>query len=103
MSVKIVKKLLKFAVRTIKLASTELQTALFEVADLCNQRPVGLSMGISGGLFFGVAGHFLSYFFLTLVTQTIHLSDYVLKKVDKWGLSCARLNKHSTVVQLVLK
>ena len=42
-SVKIVKKLLKIAVGNIKLTPTELQTALFEVADLCNQRPIGLN------------------------------------------------------------
>ena len=42
-SIKLVKKLLKISVGDIKLTPTELQTALFEIADLCNERPIGLN------------------------------------------------------------
>ena len=42
-SVKIIKRLLRTAVGDIRLTPSELQTALFEAADLCNQRPIGLN------------------------------------------------------------
>ena len=39
----IVKRLLKFSVGDSKLTPLELQTALFECADICNERPLGLN------------------------------------------------------------
>ena len=42
-SIKMVKRLLKIAVGTIRLTPSELQTALFEIADICNNRPIGIN------------------------------------------------------------
>ena len=42
-SIKHVKRLLKIAVGDIKLTPSELQTALFEVANLCNEKPIGVN------------------------------------------------------------
>ena len=41
--IKIIKRLLKIAVGPVKLSPTELQTALYEIADLCNNRPIGVN------------------------------------------------------------
>ena len=42
-TIKVIKRLLKIAVGEIRLTPSELQTALFEVANLCNERPVGIN------------------------------------------------------------
>ena len=42
-SIKIVKRLLKIAMGESKLTTSDLQTVLFEVANLCNERPVGIN------------------------------------------------------------
>ena len=42
-SIKLIKRLLKIAVGSIRLTPSELQTVLFEVADLCNNRPIGVN------------------------------------------------------------
>ena len=42
-SIKIVKRLLKIAMGESKLTTSELQTVLFEVANLCNERPIGIN------------------------------------------------------------
>ena len=42
-SIKLVKRLLKVAIGDVKLTPSELQTALFEVANLCNERPIGVN------------------------------------------------------------
>ena len=42
-SIKQVKRLLKIAVGEVKLTPSELQTALFEVANLCNEKPIGVN------------------------------------------------------------
>ena len=39
----IVKRLLKFSVGDTRLTPLELQTSFFEIADICNQRPIGLN------------------------------------------------------------
>ena len=39
----IVKRLLKFSVGDTRLSPMELQTAFFQIADICNQRPIGLN------------------------------------------------------------
>ena len=41
-SIKKIKRLLKIAVGDIRLTPTELQTALYEIANLCNEKPVGM-------------------------------------------------------------
>ena len=42
-SIKIVKRLLKIAIGDSKLTPSELQTVVFEVANLCNERPLGIN------------------------------------------------------------
>jgi len=42
-SIKLVKRFLKVAIGDVKLTPSELQTALFEVANLCNERPIGVN------------------------------------------------------------
>ena len=39
----VVKRLLKLSVGDTRMTPLELQTAVFEIADICNQRPIGLS------------------------------------------------------------
>ena len=40
--VKVLKKLITIAVGNARLSPTELQTVLFEAANLCNERPIGV-------------------------------------------------------------
>ena len=42
-SIKLIKRLLRIAIGESRLTPSELQTSLFEAADLCNQRPIGLT------------------------------------------------------------
>ena len=42
-SIKVVKRLLKIAIGDIKLTPSELQTCFFEIANLCNERPIGIN------------------------------------------------------------
>ena len=41
--IKTIKRLLKISVGDIKLTPAELQTVLYEAANLCNDRPIGIS------------------------------------------------------------
>ena len=41
--IRVVKRLLKISVGCVKLSPVELQTAMFEVASLCNDRPIGIN------------------------------------------------------------
>ena len=42
-SIKIIKRLIKIAVGDTRLTPSELQTVLFEAADICNNRPIGVN------------------------------------------------------------
>ena len=46
MSIKLVKRLLKIPIGDSKLTPSELQTVVFEDANLCNERPVGINKAV---------------------------------------------------------
>ena len=46
--IRIIKKLLKVSVGDLKLTPLELQTSLYEIANLCNKRPMGVFKNIQG-------------------------------------------------------
>ena len=82
-TIKVIKRLLKIAVGEIRLTPTELQTALFEVANLCNERPVRINKTVLGLM--GLIKFSLQIAPINKVPDISQLSSHS-KKTDRFEL-----------------